>query len=32
MSLRVLIVDDTRLARQELRTLLATMPDVDCIG
>lgn len=25
--LRVLIVDDTRLARQELRTLLADLPD-----
>ena len=32
MTLRVLIVDDTRLARQELRTLLAAMPDVECIG
>jgi two-component system LytT family response regulator len=30
--LRVLIVDDTRLARQELRTLLAAWPDVECIG
>lgn len=30
--LRVLIVDDTRLARQELRTLLAGLPDVECIG
>lgn len=32
MSLRVLIVDDTRLARQELRTLLQAIPDVDCVG
>lgn len=32
MTLRVLIVDDTRLARQELRTLLADVPDVECIG
>ena len=31
-TLRVLIVDDTRLARQELRTLLAGLPDVVCIG
>lgn len=31
-TLRVLIVDDTRLARQELRTLLAGLPDVECIG
>src|SRR6202008_2313714 len=30
--LKVLIVDDTRLARQELRTLLADVPDVECIG
>lgn len=30
--LRVLIVDDTRLARQELRTLLADVPGVECIG
>ena len=30
--LRVLIVDDTRLARQELRTLLAGLDDVECIG
>ncbi|GAB3381591.1 LytR/AlgR family response regulator transcription factor [Lysobacter fragariae] len=30
--LKVLIVDDTRLARQELRTLLANVPDVECIG
>lgn len=30
--LRVLIVDDTRLARQELRTLLAAWPDVECVG
>lgn len=32
MTLRVLIVDDTRLARQELRTLLADMPGVECVG
>jgi two-component system, LytTR family, response regulator len=31
-SLRVLIVDDTRLARQELRTLLSELPGVECIG
>lgn len=31
-ALRVLIVDDTRLARQELRTLLRDMDDVECIG
>ena len=30
--LKVLIVDDTRLARQELRTLLAEFPEVECIG
>lgn len=30
--LRVLIVDDTRLARQELRTLLAALDGVECIG
>ena len=30
--MRVLIVDDTRLARQELRTLLAALPDIECIG
>jgi two-component system LytT family response regulator len=30
--LKVLIVDDTRLARQELRTLLAELADVECIG
>ncbi|KQY55091.1 LytTR family DNA-binding domain-containing protein [Lysobacter sp. Root494] len=30
--MRVLIVDDTRLARQELRTLLAVLPGVECIG
>lgn len=30
--LRILIVDDTRLARQELRTLLGAIADVDCIG
>ncbi len=31
-SLRVLIVDDARLARRELRTLLAAIPWVECIG
>ena len=31
-ALRVLIVDDTRLARQELRTLLAAIPGVECVG
>lgn len=31
-ALRVLIVDDTRLARQELRTLLADIADVECVG
>lgn len=30
--LRVLIVDDARLARQELRTLLSALPWVDCVG
>ncbi|GAB3059032.1 LytR/AlgR family response regulator transcription factor [Stenotrophomonas tumulicola] len=30
--LRVLVVDDARLARQELRTLLSTLPWVACIG
>jgi len=30
--MKVLIVDDTRLARQELRTLLAELPDVECVG
>ncbi|MGY4517114.1 response regulator [Lysobacter sp. HA18] len=30
--LRILIVDDTRLARQELRTLLAGIGDVECVG
>ncbi|MFZ5656179.1 MAG: LytR/AlgR family response regulator transcription factor [Pseudomonadota bacterium] len=32
MTLRVLIVDDTRLARQELRTLLRDIPGVECAG
>lgn len=32
MTLRVLIVDDTRLARQELRTLLRDIPEVECVG
>lgn len=31
-ALRILIVDDTRLARQELRTLLSNLPDVECVG
>lgn len=31
-ELRVLIVDDARLARQELRTLLAAWPWVECVG
>jgi len=31
-SLRVLIVDDARLARSELRTLLAAIPWVECVG
>lgn len=30
--LRVLIVDDTRLARQELRTLLAGLDGIECVG
>jgi len=30
--LTVLIVDDARLARQELRTLLAALPWVQCVG
>jgi two-component system LytT family response regulator len=30
--IRTLIVDDTRLARQELRTLLATQPDIEVVG
>jgi two-component system LytT family response regulator len=30
--LRVLIVDDTRLARQELRTLLGDLAQVECVG
>lgn len=32
MTLRVLIVDDTRLARAELRRLLADVPGVECVG
>ncbi|MGD9582460.1 MAG: LytR/AlgR family response regulator transcription factor [Lysobacterales bacterium] len=31
-AVRALIVDDARLARQELRTLLAAIPDVELIG
>ena len=30
--LKALVVDDTRLARQELRTLLAGIDGVDCVG
>ena len=30
--LRVLIVDDSRLARSELRTLLAAHPEVEVVG
>ncbi len=30
--LRVLIVDDARLARQELRTLPSALPWVQCVG
>ncbi|EVT71216.1 transcriptional regulator [Stenotrophomonas maltophilia 5BA-I-2] len=30
--MRVLIVDDARLARQELRTLLSALPWVQCVG
>ena len=30
--LGILVVDDSRLARQELRTLLAAIPGVECIG
>jgi len=32
VALRVLIVDDARLARQELRTLLSSLPWVQCVG
>lgn len=32
MSLRILIVDDARLARQELRTMLAGIPGAECVG
>ena len=32
MTLGILIVDDSRLARQELRTLLSAMPKVECLG
>jgi two-component system LytT family response regulator len=32
VTLRVLIVDDTRLARQELRTLLREVEGVECVG
>lgn len=31
-DLRILIVDDARLARQELRTMLAGIPDTHCVG
>jgi two-component system LytT family response regulator len=30
--MKILVVDDTRLARQELKTLLATHDDVDLVG
>jgi two-component system, LytTR family, response regulator len=30
--MRIYIVEDSRLARQELRTLLAAIPDVDIVG
>lgn len=30
--MRIFIVDDSRLARQELRTLLAAIPDADIVG
>jgi two-component system LytT family response regulator len=30
--MRIFIVEDSRLARQELRTLLADIPDVDIVG
>ena len=30
--LRVLVVDDARLARREMQTLLAAMDGVECIG
>ena len=30
--MRVVIIDDTRLARQELRTLLADIEGVTCVG
>jgi two-component system LytT family response regulator len=32
MKLRALIVDDERLARQKLSTLLARRPDVEVVG
>ena len=32
VPLRVLVVDDARLARQELRTLLSALPWVSCVG
>lgn len=32
MSIRTLLVDDTRLARAELRTLLAAHPDIEVVG
>lgn len=32
LRLRTLIVDDTRLARNELRTLLAAHADIECVG
>jgi two-component system LytT family response regulator len=30
--MKIVIVDDTRLARQELKTLLAGHPDVELLG
>ena len=32
MNLRILIVDDARLARQELRTMLAGIPGAGRVG
>ena len=30
--MKIFIVEDSRLARQELRTLLAAIPDADIVG
>ncbi|MDP1069154.1 response regulator, partial [Klebsiella pneumoniae] len=30
--MKIFIVEDSRLARQELRTLLAAVPDADIVG